>query len=200
VYLRNVSWELYTQLRDDPERDHVYMTYFRGGLELMSPSGPHERMKRILEGLVTAWFEERELPYASFGSTTYRRKDRESGLEPDTCFYIEHETQVRDHENVDLERDPPPDLALEVDIRSSSQGRLPIYAQLGVPEVWRTNGEWLTFYQLDETREYREIPVSEALPGLTPELVLRFLQQRYELDELSLLRGFREAVRSGESS
>ena len=194
VFLRNVSWDLYTQLRDDPERDRVRMTYDDGVLELMSPSGPHERLNRTLQGLVETWCEVHRIPYANFGSTTYRKQRAKAGLEPDTCFYIQHEAEVRNHEEVDLTRDPPPDLALEVDIRSNSQGRMPIYARLGVPEVWRLGADSLRMYQLTDARKYDEIPSSLALPGLRPEFLLQFLQRRGEIDTGSLMREFAAAA------
>jgi Uma2 family endonuclease len=148
VVLRNVSWELYQALRDDPERDGVRMTYYQGVLELMSPSGPHERLNRTLGGLVETWCEAHEIPYANFGSTTYREEHAKAGLEPDTCYYIQHEAEMRNNEEVDLSRDPPSDLALEVDIKSSTKGRMPIYAELGVPEVWRLTADSLRMYRL----------------------------------------------------
>jgi Uma2 family endonuclease len=194
VVLRNVSWELYKELRDDPERDRVRMTYYRGVLELMSPSGPHERMNRTLEDLVQAWCEAHEIRYANFGSTTYREEAAKAGLEPDTCYYIQHEAEMRNNEEVDLTRDPPPDLALEVDFRSSSKGRMPIYAALGVPEVWRLNADSLRMYRLTEAGVYEEIASSLALPGLHPDLLMRFLQRRGEIDTMSLRREFRDAA------
>lgn len=199
VFLQNVSWELYTQLRDDPERDRVRMTYQQGVLELMSPSGPHERINRILERLIGVWCEVHEIPMASFGSTTYRSERRRLGLEPDSCFYFENEAAVRGHEEIDLTIQPPPDLAIEVDISSSSTRRMSIYAGLGVPEVWRTDGEGLWMFHLDESGEYVEIAESQALARLRPEDLTSFLAKRLELDDTTLGRQFRERVLSGEN-
>lgn len=188
--LRDVSWERYIDLRDDPTQLRVRMTYFRGVLELMSPSGPHERINRLLEGLLRAWCEAQNIPVAGYGSTTYRREQSEAGLEPDSCFYIEHEAVIRNHEEVDLSIDPPPDLSIEVDIRASSIGRLPIYAALSVPEVWRTNGDWLKIYRLEEG-EYVEVPASVSLPGFSAVQAMKFLARRTEQDETTLIREFR---------
>jgi len=38
---------------------------------------------------------------------------------------------------MDLAVDPPPDLVIEIDIPSPSFSKLPIYADMGVPDVWR---------------------------------------------------------------
>jgi Uma2 family endonuclease len=189
ILLRNVSWELYTELRDDPERDRVRMTYRHGVLELMSPSSPHERIKRILELLVTCWCRHHRLPLGSFGSTTYRLQEKESGLEPDSCFFIENEEAVRRSEEVDLTIQPPPDLAIEVEISHSAQSRMDIYADLGVPEVWRTNGVRLNMLRLVDGA-YEPIPESMALPGLRPSDLLHFVGMRFELDETSLADAF----------
>jgi Uma2 family endonuclease len=191
VLLRNVDWRLYTLLRDDPERRNVRMTYYQGVLELLSPSGPHERINRILQQLVTEWCQVHGIEYASFGSTTYRSETLSLGLEPDTCFYFQNEALVRDHEEIDLETDPPPDLAIEVDISTSSQRRLLLYTELGVPEVWRTNGEQLEMLALGRSSKYRKIAGSRALPGLSPADLMRFLARRYELGEAALVREFR---------
>lgn len=194
IHLRNVDWSLYTQLRDDPARARIRMTYLDGELSLMSPSGPHERINRLLERLVCAWCEVHNLPIATFGSTTFRRETQQAGLEPDTCFYLEHEALVRSREEIDLAIDPPPDLAIEVDITSSSEPRMTIYAHLGVPEVWRTDGDSLAFHELQPNGEYRPIPVSRALPGLRAVDLQPFLDRRLEVDETTLLKEFRASI------
>lgn len=188
--MRDVSWERYISLRDDPTQYRVKMTYFRGVLELTSPSGPHESIKRILERLIDAWCEVYEVPFKAFGSTTYRRQDHAAGLEPDTCYYIQSADLIDAKEELDLMIDPPPDLAIEVDISSSSSGRLPIYAALGVPEVWRTNGEWLRIYRL-ANESYQEVKESKSLPGLPIGGLLDFVGRRNDMNSLQFIREFR---------
>lgn len=188
--MRDVSWERYVDLRDDPTQLRVKMTYFRGVLELMSPPGPHERINRVLERLIDAWCEIHGIPSKAFGSTTYRRQDHAAGLEPDSCYYIQSAELLGAIEELDLTIDPPPDLAIEVDITSSSSGRLPMYAALGVPEVWRTNGEWLRVYHL-VGNEYREASESEALPGLPIGDFMDFIRRRNDTNSLQFIREFR---------
>jgi Uma2 family endonuclease len=190
IELGNVSWELYSQLRDDPVRARIRMSYLDGELSLMSPSGPHERINRLLERLVWAWCEVHDLPIASFGSTTFRREPQ-AGLEPDTCFYLEHEPLVRAREDLDLAIDPPPDLAIEVEISSRADQRMKIYASLGVPEVWRTDGDSVSFTILQPDGDYRDVAESRSLPGLSASDLARFLEQRLTTDETTLLRDFR---------
>src|SRR5262249_29254374 len=141
VTLHCVSWAAYVGigefLRDQPIR----LTYSHGSLEIMTLSLEHERAKKLLARLVEALTEEFNVPAECGGSTTCRREDLERGLEPDECYWNEHQAQMRGKPNFDPETDPPPDLAIEVEITRSVLNRLGIYAALGVPEVWRYDGQ-----------------------------------------------------------
>ena len=97
----------------------------------------HEHRAALLARLAVAWTEERGLPIKSGQSTTFRRRDVKRGLEPDACYWVANEHLVRDKEQLDLSVDPPPNLVIEVDVTHSSLPRMPIYAALGMPEVWR---------------------------------------------------------------
>lgn len=195
VTLRNVEWDLYQRLRASDDRRNVRMTYFNGTLEVMSPSRIHERLTQLISRFLEVWAEEHDIEYDCGGSTTMQREDLARGLEPDNSYYIEHADQMRERDQLDLLIDPPPDLAIEVDITSSSVGRLPIYAGLGVREVWRCDGNLLKFLRLDDADAYREIPESAALPGLRPEHILPFLEDRFDYGQKSLVKRFREWVR-----
>ena len=96
-------------------------------------------------------------------STTWNREDLTKGVEADECYYIQNEPAIRGRMKIDLGVDPPPDLAIEIDIASLSLSRLPLYSALGVPEVWRFDGQQLTFLKL-AAGEYQEIEQSIALP------------------------------------
>src|SRR5262245_37853905 len=136
ILLQNVPWETYVQLRDVSENDHIRMTYDRGTLELMSPLSIHEWYGRILGRCVETATMELGIDIRSGGSTTFRREDLERGLEPDECYYILNEPRVRGKDNLDLSVDPPPDLAIEVDVTRTSTGKMTIYAAIGIPELW----------------------------------------------------------------
>ena len=103
----------------------------------MSPRYRHEKYNRRIDRVVWELVVEARIPCACAGSTTLRRENDEAGKEADTCFYIANEPLIRDKDEIDLDVDPPPDLAIEVDDTHDSQGKLPIYAALRVPEVWR---------------------------------------------------------------
>ncbi len=126
---------------------------------------------------------------------TLGREDLERGLEPDECFYITHEPEVRGKEQLDLTTDPPPDLAVEIDVTHSPRNRLTIYAALGVKEVWRFHDETLTAQSLDDAGEYQASETSHHFPGLQITDVMSFLNRRHERDENTLIREFREWVR-----
>jgi len=117
------------------------LTYDRGTLEIMSPLAIHERLNRQLELLLPIIAEATGADLSSLGSTTFSREDLQRGFEPDSCFYVQNEAMVRGKARIDLHVDPPPDLVFEVDITHSTLDKLAIYAQIGVPEVWRYNGE-----------------------------------------------------------
>lgn len=196
ILLKNISWKTYESLLNElGEQGGIRLTYDRGTLEIMTPLAPHEGSKKILGRFVESVTEELNIEICSLGSLTCRREDLARGLEPDQCYYIQNENVVWDKEQIDLNQDPPPDLVVEIDITSSSIDRLSLYASLGVPEVWRYDGNRLIIYQL-ETQEYVERDVSPTFPFLSQVEMLRFLELRRTTKENALIRLFREWVRT----
>ncbi len=196
VLLENISWQTYESLlKDYEEQPGFRLTYDRGKLEIMTPLAPHEGSKKLIGRFVEAATEELNVEIRSLGSLTCKREDLARGLEPDQCYYIQNERVVRELDQIDLSQDPPPDLAIEIDITSSSINRLDIYVALGVPEVWRYNGSRLTILRL-EGGEYKECDRSPTLPQLPSSEVVRFLELSKTMGETSLIRLFREWVRS----
>src|SRR4051812_10357171 len=104
IVLEGVSWGVYEQLRDQTDRagQRLYLTYDRGKLEIMAPSPFHERSKMMLGSFITILRMELRIPIASFGSTTFRREDLKRGLEPDQCYYVQHEPQMGEKTSIDL--------------------------------------------------------------------------------------------------
>jgi Uma2 family endonuclease len=120
------------------------------------------------------------------------------GGEPDSCYYIKNEMAIRAQENIIVGQDPPPDLVIEVDITNPSDRRLPIYARLGVPEVWRYDGYSLEFLSL-ENGEYTPIESSLSFPQLPAAIIVEYVQKRLTLGESKALREFRVWVRANVS-
>lgn len=189
-------WSAYTRwLKLFDERRHVRITYDQGALEIMTFTHEHEHRAALLARLIYTWTEERGLPIKGGKSTTFRRREIKRGLEPDECFWIANELLVRDKERLDLRQDPPPDLAIEIDITNSSIPRLPIYAALKFPEVWRIDQGVLSFQVLQPEGVYAPALISRSLPPLTPEDIESFLALRGQMDENALVRLFRDWVR-----
>jgi Uma2 family endonuclease len=131
----------------------------------MSPLPEHEYFKDILSDAVKDLADELDLDYECYGSSTWKRERGLAGVEPDNCFYFQNERQIRGKLKFDLDVDPPPDLALEVDLTTKPLNRFPIYARLGVPEIWCYDAGQLKLYHLaDDT--YQEVQQSSIFPAL----------------------------------
>ena len=181
VLLTDVPWDLYERLRDLHGPRNVHMTYHRGSLELMSPSQPHEEYAARFEILILEVAKALGLSCKLLGSTTWKKKD-ESGKEADACFYLANAGRVRG-KRIDLKNDPPPDLAVEVEISPPSIDVESVYAVLGVPEIWRFDGEALLVLVRQEDGTYAERERSSALPFLPLDEVLRLLRESEEIDD-----------------
>jgi Uma2 family endonuclease len=202
LVLDDVDWTTYSQLlRTFAKRPGVRLAYDRGRLEIMTPLLAHDDGGDFVGDMVKTLALELGLPLKRGGSTTIRRRGAERGLEPDRCFWIANASRMAGRRRLDLNRDPPPDLAIEVDISHSSLDRMGIYAVLGVPEVWRLDGDSLTFHVLGSRGTYRRAARSRSFPQLTPADLLPFLQEaRLAGDETPAILRFREWVRQRRSS
>ncbi|HEY7543611.1 MAG TPA: Uma2 family endonuclease [Blastocatellia bacterium] len=196
VTLYGISWETYERIiTEHGERGGTRFTFDNGRLEIMVLSSRHERPNRTLALLVEVLAEEMEIDIERLGSTTFKREDLQKGFEPDSCFYIQNAESVRGKDEIDLASDPPPDLIIEIDITSESLNRFPIFAAVGVMEVWRFDRNAVTFFQLEDG-EYRETPNSLAFPSLISEIATRFLAESLTMRSTAWLRRVREWARS----
>jgi Uma2 family endonuclease len=195
--LSDVDWRTYTRLlRTFAEHRGVRLTYDRGELEIMSPLLRHDYDGRFLGDLVVVLTEELGLPRMRGGSTTLRRRKRQRGVEGDDCFWIANAHLIAGRSRLDLRTDPPPDLAIEVEVTSSSLDRMSIYAALKVPEVWRLVDDALTFNVLSEDGAYSAATHRQCFPMLTPADLLVFVEQaRTTSDQNLVIRQFREWIR-----
>jgi Uma2 family endonuclease len=194
--LSYVPWQMYSRLlRAFEDGPRVKLTYDRGDLEILSPpldldDGP------FLGHMVWVLTDEFGLPIHAGGSVTLCRRLDRKGLEPDECFWIAHAPQLAGVRRLDLRIHPPPDLAIEIDARSSSLNRMRIYAELGVPEVWRFDERVLTFQVLDADANYQQVEASPTFAGVTPADLMPFLREAHEAaDQNPVTRRFREWVR-----
>lgn len=187
VILRNISWETYERLLIEAgECNNPRFTYDRGTLEIMILSLKHEKLKHFIATLIELIAGTLSIDVEGTGSTTFSRQDLERGFEPDASFYFCHLDLIRHKDEIDLTSDPPPDLVIEIDISSPSLKKFPIFASLGIPEVWRYDGRELTIFQLIGD-EYRPAEASAFLPGLTGAELTRFINQGKTTTRAALL-------------
>lgn len=197
VVLDATDWQTYTRLLHVfAEQPRIRLTYDNGRLEIMSPLFEHDDDGGFLGRMVETLTEELELPIHGGKSTTLRRKLKEKGIEADECFWIANAHRVAGRRRLDLRRDPPPDLAIEVDVTHSCLNRLTIYAALRVPEVWRLDGDDLTFHVLQPNGKFAVVGHSLAFPLVAPADLLDFLKQaRRAGDHNPVIRKFRQWIR-----
>ena len=195
IILHGVSWETYEQLLSDFQDSHAaHFTYDRGVLEIMVLSFKDETVNRTLAHLVSVIAEELQIDTISAGSTTFKRQDLAKGFEPDSCFYIQNEGRISGKAEIDLDTDPPPDLIIEIDISSSSLNKFPVYAHIGVPEVWRYDGTRVVFFVL-AGENYEAAEESRALPALTSGVATELLDASAEVKSTAWVHRVRQWVR-----
>jgi len=176
LLLRNVDWESFEQLLEElGDNRGTRLSFSDNTVEIMSPMAAHENDKRIIGRIVETILEEMGVEYASLGSTTFKNKQMTQAVEPDECFYIQNETKIRGKNRINLEKDPPPDLAIEIDL--TSRTRFNNYEKLGVPELWRFDGKSLNintlqnnvYIESSQSRQFPNIPLKEAIPHFVEE-------------------------------
>ena len=181
--LRGVDWNVYDgivrALGDHPTR----VTYDGRNLEFMSPLPVHEFYTRMFDRLLVLLASKLRLPMRTGGSMTFRREEIARGLEPDNCYWIQSEAAIRGKLEINPAVDPPPDLAIEIEISRSAIDRLAIYAKLGIPEVWRFDGESLRVHCRQSDGVYVECRTSRCLPELPVCDMVPFLQPDDETDD-----------------
>ncbi len=177
VILNNVSWETYERLLEEQgEQGGTRFTYDEGTLQIMIISYEHDRQNRLLAALVEAILLEMDIDFENAGSNTFKRRDIKRGFEPDSCFYIRHPEAIRGKTRISLATDPPPDLIIEVDVTHDSLDRLPIFAAVGVSEVWCYANKSVKIFCLHQG-EYAESLESGLLPSVTSALLTEFVAE-----------------------
>jgi Uma2 family endonuclease len=198
--LQNVGWDEYEHLLMQMESHPGFrVTFDCGRLIVMSPSPEHEEYKESIYSGVRVIAEEWGLTLESRGAATFKSKRLAKGVEPDTCFYVQNAEHVIGQRTIVLGIDPPPDVVVEVDLSNESLEKFGIYAALGVPEIWRYDGERAHFYKL-AVASYEEIQSSVAFPLLTAEDLTRFIGQSKSEGQTAALSAFRKSARERRAS
>jgi Uma2 family endonuclease len=183
VLLHNITWDQYVALAESRgESASPRLTYLEGELEIMSPSGDHERTKTLIARLIEAYDEEREIGLIGMGSTTFRRQAKQRGLEPDECYCIGARREL-------------PDFAIEVALRAGYIDKLAVYAGLGVAEVWFWVRSAFYVHILDgATGAYREQGRSQLLPELDLARVAELINRAGGRTDREIVADFRRSL------
>jgi len=197
VYLPGVSYSTYEALVTEIEdRRRLRITYHRGEMEIMSPTPDHERAKTLFGRMIEALTEELSIPVLSCGSTTFKDQLLDCGLEPDECYWVQREAEVRGRK-IKIGEVPPPDLVLEVDITTSVIDRFSVYSALGFPEIWQYVDGEIVIHLLQKNGQYAVAGQSLALPMVSVAKLVEHLGRCHQTDETTWIRAFRRWVRDG---
>lgn len=194
ITLNNLTWEQFEAFLEEREANGIKtrIAYIQGTLSIMSPLLAHERPHRIISDIVKVLLDSQEREWEEFGSTTFRKKAKKVGLEPDTCFYIQNAQKMRSRMRIDLTVDPPPDLAIEVDVTSKTT--LDAYEALAVPELWIYTEEKFTI-QVFTDGLYVESSISPTFPNLPIlELIPNLVNQVLTMGSSKMLRELRKRM------
>lgn len=193
LLLRNLSWQAFEHILEElGESRSSRIAYSHGTLEIRIPSPEHEVDKELIGDLVKILLDELEIDCECFGSTTFKQEAMASGVEPDQCFYAQNQAKMRGKRRIDLTVDPPPDLAIEVDVTSKTQ--LAAYAALGVPELWLYEKGELQIYTL-EAGQYKSATLSPTFPTLPIlDWITEVLEQSVAVGRSPTLRAFRRRM------
>jgi Uma2 family endonuclease len=191
--LEGITWPTYqTVLRElESAGKHLRVTYDRGRMVILSPLPIHEKWKQLIGRLIEVLAEERNMPISAYGSTTWQREDLARGLEADQCYYIQHANAMRGKIEIDLQLDPPPDLAIEIEVTHHLLDRADIYAALRVPELWRYDGHIVRTFRLTG-ENYVETMESIAFPGFRSADLQQFLAMHPASLDSEIIRAFRQ--------
>jgi len=194
VVLHDINWlTLETILKEWGENRSSRIAYNRGILEIVTPLPEHEINKNYITNFVEILLEELNIEFCPLRSITFKKESMQQGIEPDNCFYIQHEAVIRGKKRIDLNIDPPPDLALEIEVTSRSYPE--IYAALGVPELWQFKQDQLSICLLQEgtyqssvkSRIFPQFDLIDAIP--------KFLSQCKTQGRNRTMKAFRHWVR-----
>ena len=196
VTFHDVSWEEYEQLIEElGEARGLRVSYSDGTLEIMTVSSEHESYAAFINLLIGHFSFRLRTNIRFFGSATMREKKKKKGSEPDACFYVQSAPAIGNRIQIDFAVDPPPDVVVEVDIHHDSRDKFSIYAAVGVPEIWRYDGQELTIHHLRED-QYVNVEWSIALPILSAGALTDFLARLPQEGESQTLIAFDEWLQS----
>ena len=190
LILYDQTWEDYENLLETVgQAGGLRISFDSGTLEIMTLSTEHENYARLIQMLIGVLSLRLDIDVESFGSATIKKSRFAKGIEPDACFYVESIEQLEGKIRLDFSVDPPPDIAVEIDLYHESLDKFPIYAALGVAEIWRYAGDKFEIYKLTEGA-YQSIEKSESLPVLSAEILATLLNRSRQERQTLILKEF----------
>jgi Uma2 family endonuclease len=196
VIFHNVPWDEYVALsKQVGETRRLRLSFNDGTLKVMSLSPTHEKYTDFIKSLVVHVRLRLRINILFFGSTTMRKRQQSKGNEPDACFYVQNAAAIGNRIDIDFDVDPPPDVVVEVDIHHVSTDNDPIYAALGVPEIWRYNGREMRILRL-QGESYVTVETGQALPMLRASILTEYLERLRRDGEFPAILAFDEWLQS----
>jgi Uma2 family endonuclease len=194
VLLHDINWQEFEAVIEElGENRASRVAYYEGTLEIRMPLPEHEKVKSIIGHLLVALLSELGMDWESLGSTTFKKQNMSAGIEPDDCFYIKNYAAMIGKDRIDLSVDPPPDLAIEIDLTSDTQ--VSAYEALGIPEIWRYKNRRLQV-NIWQNGKYVESQISASLPDFPAiEGISKFVEMSREIGMSAALRAFRQWLR-----
>jgi Uma2 family endonuclease len=193
IQLQDINWDEFEAILEElGDKRASRIAYSNRMLEIRMPLPEHEVDKELIGDMVKILLEELDINNECFGSSTFKRQDMMKGIEPDQCFYIRHYAVMIGKRGLDLTIDPPPDLAIEVDVTSKTG--LNAYEGLGVPELWRVEAGKLRISIL-QNRQYIDSDMSPHFPNFpVKEKISEFLERCQIEGRSQTLKAFRRWV------
>ena len=187
--LHDIDWQQFESILEDlGEKRRTRIAYLDGVLEIVMPLPEHEKIKVLISYFVQVLLDELAIDFEGYGSTTFKAKAKRAGLEPDECFYIQNNVAMRGIRKLDMAIDPPPDLAIEVDVTSKT--KFDVYRALGVPELWLYD-KTLKIYILSDD-EYLESELSPTFGDIpVRDIIPQFLELSLNEGRSAAMRDFR---------
>ena len=192
--LQPKQYEEFLKALGDTRLRHAY----DGNILEISPRRDHDGVSRLLLRLVLEAADERGIDVEAIGATTLFKSGMEKGLEPDETFYIANLALVEGKDRFEPDVDPPPDLAIEIDVTHKLVSRMKLYATFGVPELWRYEKNRIVMYQLNGA-DYEPIERSISFPFLDGATLTRFAAMHGEMNQSKIARAFTQWLREQNS-
>jgi Uma2 family endonuclease len=185
IVLRRLSWDVYERINDQlGEGRNPRLIFCDGRLTIVVTSRRHDWFAERLGQLVVALAEAMKMLWEDAGQATFRRREMEAGLEGDKTFYLgENARLMKGPRNIDLTLQPPPDLAIEVEVSHSADAAMEAWGRLGVFEVWRFDpiSDEFHFWLRQADGGYSPAARSAAFPALSASDVVEQMRSASEL-------------------